>query len=95
MVAYLIGSINGVSDPAKMEEYRSRVGATMAPYGAKYLAGAPGETVEGAWKPMMVAIIEFPSMDALKQWYECDAYRELRQLRGAAADIDILFVDGV
>jgi len=95
MTAYLVGSVNGVSDPAKFEEYRNRVGATMEPYGAKYLAAAPGERVEGKWEPMVAAIIEFPSMDALKAWYTCEAYQELKQLRQGAADIDILFVEGV
>ncbi|MHB8648097.1 MAG: DUF1330 domain-containing protein [Thermomicrobiales bacterium] len=95
MAAYLVVGRKNVSDQAGFEEYRTRVGATMEPYGAKYLARSPGERVEGTWQPMAVVIIEFPSMDALKQWYDCEAYRELKQLRQRSADEDLVFVDGI
>ncbi len=95
MAAYLIGSVNSVSDQGRTEEYGNRVVATVEPYGGKYLARGPGERIEGKWEPMMAVIIEFPSMDALKEWYDSAAYRELRELRKGAVDVDLLFINGV
>ena len=54
-----------------------------------------GERIEGTAQPLVSAVVEFPSMDALKQWYDCPAYRELRELRRGAVDADLLFVEGV
>jgi len=39
-------------------------------------------------------LVEFPSMDALKQWYESEEYQEPKALRLRSADFDILFIDG-
>ena len=95
MPAYILGSVHGISDPARFAEYGQRIGATMEPYSGKFLAAAAGERIEGNAQPMTSVVIEFPSMDALKQWYDCAAYRELRELRRGAVDADILFVEGV
>jgi uncharacterized protein (DUF1330 family) len=95
MAAYLLGTIHSVSDPARVGEYSQRIGGTMEPYGGKYLAAAASEPIEGNAQPMMSVVIEFPSMDALKQWYDCAAYKELRELRQGALEADILAVEGV
>ena len=95
MAAYLVAGVKSISDQAGFEEYRRRVGSTMEPYGAKYLAAAPPEGKEGDWSATVAAIIEFPSMDALKEWYDCAAYQELKQLRQRSADLDLVFVEGV
>ena len=95
MSAHVVGSFHGIADQARFEEYGQRIGATMAPYGGRFLAAAAGERIEGAAQPLRSVVVEFPSMDALKQWYDCAAYRELRELRRGAVDADLLFVEGI
>ena len=95
MAAYILGSVHGIADQARFEEYGQRIGATMEPYGGKFLAAAVGERIEGTAQPLRSVVVEFPSMDALKQWYDSAAYRELRELRRGAVDADILFVEGL
>ncbi len=95
MSAYILGSVHGIADQDRFAEYGQRIGATLEPYGGKFLAAAPGERIEGTAQPLTSVIIEFPSMNALKQWYDSAAYRELRELRRGAVDADILFVEGV
>lgn len=95
MAAYAIAGIQGVSDEAGMAQYRAGVGQSMAAYGGKLLAAAPGECAEGEWRPLVGVVIEFPDIAALKGWYESEGYRELRALRQRSAQTDILFVDGV
>lgn len=53
MAAYPVAGIKSIADQAGFDDYRSRVGATMEPYGAKFLAGAAAEHVEGTWQPMV------------------------------------------
>jgi uncharacterized protein (DUF1330 family) len=95
MAAYVLGSVHGIGDQARFAEYGQRIGATMEPYGGKFLAAAVGERIEGTAQPLRSVVIEFPDMDALKRWYDSAAYRELREFRRGAVDADILFVEGL
>ncbi len=95
MAAYLIASLKKVSDQAGFEAYGGQVGPTMRPYGGKLLAGGPGEHIEGDTQSRMTFLVEFPSMDALKEWYESEGYQGPKQLRLRSADFDILFISGV
>jgi hypothetical protein len=44
----------------------------------------PFEVIEGNYQPVRLAMIEFPSMDQARRWYNSEEYRELKQLRLAA-----------
>jgi uncharacterized protein (DUF1330 family) len=70
MPAYLIAE-HVVTNAAKLEEYRTKVGPMMAKYGACYLTkGGSHKMPEGGhWSPERVVIIEFPDMDSLNAWY--------------------------
>jgi uncharacterized protein (DUF1330 family) len=94
MPAYLIAE-HIVTDAAKFEEYRSKVGPMMAKYGARYLTKGSGQKMPegGHWKPERVVIIEFPDMESINAWYNSAEYQPLVALRKAAtSDQDMLFV---
>jgi uncharacterized protein (DUF1330 family) len=63
MPAYIVVE-HIITDAAKFEEYRTKVGPMMAKYGARYLTqGRSHKMPEGGhWKPERVAVIEFPDM---------------------------------
>ncbi len=95
MAAYLIADLD-VKNPAGLENYRAKVGDTLAKYGGKFLVrGGAHEVLEGGWHPTRVVLLEFPSMDALKRWYNSPEYRPLVAERKAAAATDVIAVDGV
>lgn len=95
MPAYYIVEID-IQDEVKFEEYRQRVPGTIARYGGRYLVrGGRQETIEGDWKPKRIVVLEFPSFEQAKRWYDSDEYRPLRELRRGAARGHILLVDGV
>ena len=48
-----------------------------------------GEAVEG------VAILEFPTFDEAKAWYDSPTYREVREHRYKGADYRAVIVQGV
>ena len=94
MAAYVIVDIQ-VTDPAVFDEYKRRVPATITAHGGRYLArGGPTEVVEGSWRPRRTIILEFPSMPALKAWWNSPEYQELGDIRKRSADSNIVFVDG-
>jgi uncharacterized protein (DUF1330 family) len=94
MAAYLIAE-HIITDAAKFEEYRAKVGPMMAKYGARYLTKGTGHKMPegGHWKPERVVIIEFPDMESVNAWYNSAEYQPLIALRKAAtSDQDMLFV---
>lgn len=94
MPAYVIANID-VTNPAGYEEYRKRVAPTVAAHGGRFLArGGSMEVLEGSWAPRLV-IIEFPSMAALKAWYDSPTYRPLIELRNRNATSRVVAIDGV
>ena len=95
MPAYVIVDLT-VTDLPTMEEYRKRVPATLAAYGGRFLVrGGAHETVEGDWKPNRLVILEFPTMDQAKRWYDSEEYREPKAMRLRAGRGNMVMVDGV
>ena len=93
MAAYLIVE-HIITDAAKFEEYRTKVGPLIAKHGGRYLTkGGSHKMPEGGhWKPERVVIIEFPDMDALNDWYSAPEYQPLITLRKrCTSDLDMLF----
>jgi uncharacterized protein (DUF1330 family) len=95
MTAYLIADID-VTDAAGYEEYKKRVPAIIAAHGGRYVVrGGASEVLEGTWRPRRSAIIEFPSLAALKAFWESPEYRPLRELRERCATSNIVAVEGL
>ena len=89
MSAYIIAE-HIITDPAKFEEYRTKVGPMIARYGGRYITKAGSHTIleKGVWNPTRVVIIEFPDMVALNAWYNAPEYQPLIKLRqGATVDM--------
>lgn len=92
MSAYVIAE-HIITDAAKFEEYRTKVGPMIARYGGRYITkGGSHKMPEGGhWRPERVVIIEFPDMDALNRWYDAPEYQPLIALRKACtSDLDML-----
>ena len=95
MAAYVIVDIE-VTDPARIEEYRQRVPATIAAYGGRFLVrGGPHEVVEGSWHPRRLVVLEFPSLAQARRWYDSEEYRKPKAMRLGASRANLVFVDGV
>ena len=95
MPAYVIVDIE-VTDPAGFEEYRKQVPATVQKYGGRFLVrGGAMEVVEGDWRPKRVVVLEFPSMEQAKRWYDSEEYRPLKAMRLKASTANLVLVEGV
>ena len=95
MAAYVLVDIE-VTDQGPYEDYRRQVPALVEKYGGKYLArGGELETLEGDWMPKRLVLLEFPSFQKAKQFYDSDEYRPLKQLRMTATTSKMVLVEGV
>ncbi len=94
MAAYVIADIE-VHDPATYDEYRKQVQATIDQYGGRFLVrGGAHEVLEGEVAIHRSVVLEFPSMEALKRWYDSPEYGPLIALRKRAAKGYLFAVEG-
>jgi uncharacterized protein (DUF1330 family) len=95
MAAYVIANVD-VKDAALFEQYRKQVPETLARHGGRYVVrGGEHETLEGDWTPTRLVVLEFPSMEQARGWYESDDYRDPKALRMKCAVTDLVLVQGV
>ncbi len=95
MAVYVVVNVR-VTDPARYAEYRDRAPDTIARYGGRYLArGGAVEVLEGEWDPQRLVILEFESMERFREWYDSPEYAPLKRLRGEAADMEFVVVEGL
>jgi uncharacterized protein (DUF1330 family)/protein-L-isoaspartate O-methyltransferase len=95
MSAYCLFDVRAINDPRKVEEYRSRVGATVAQYGGSYrVLGGSCEVIEGDWRPGFLVLLEFETRAHARRWYDSPEYGALKDLRIAATHSNGLVVEG-
>jgi uncharacterized protein (DUF1330 family) len=95
MAAYVIAHID-VKDPVRYEDYKTMVPPSIAKFGGRFIArGGKAEVLEGTWQPKRLVIVEFPTIEAARQWYASEDYRAARDLRQATSSGDLVVIDGV
>lgn len=95
MAAYIIADVQ-VTDSAGFQAYQNLVGATLAPYGGKFVVRAGrSEVLEGDYQPHRLVMLEFPSYDQAKQWYESQAYADLIPQRQRTSQASIILMEGM
>ena len=88
--AYAIGHIT-VKDQKKWAEYRSKVPATLEPWGAELiLRGKLCSVLSGNHAHDDTVVIRFPDLEALNNWYSSPEYQSLIPLRQKAAQMELL-----
>jgi uncharacterized protein (DUF1330 family) len=95
MAAYIIAKIE-ITDPEKYKTYVAATPPVIARFGGKFIARA-GETItlEGPEEKRRVVLLEFPSLDKAKEFYDSTEYREVKKLREGAAVVHIVAIEGV
>jgi len=95
MPAYVLANVT-VKEPVRYEEYRRLVTPTLVRYGGRFIVrGGAVDVLEGDWRPGRLVIIEFPSADQARAWYNSPEYSEARLIRQATSEGTLLIVEGV
>jgi len=98
MPAYFIVDLD-IHDRAGFQAYADAVRPVLEKFGARYLVAGPAgeaiEVLEGDWIPKKVTVIEFPTMERAKDFYQSPDFRQLVDLRRRSARANLILVGGV
>ena len=84
-----------IHDPETYKEYMLLAPPTIAKHNGKYLVrGGTTEPLEGDWRPQRFVVLEFPSAEAAKAWWNSPEYTAARKIRERCATARMLLVDG-
>ncbi len=93
MSVYAVALVK-VKNPEKMQEYGQLAGATLPKYGATVASrGKVSGLLTGESDLNVVAVMEFPSVEKIDEWYNSDEYQAAIPVREEACDITILKVE--
>jgi uncharacterized protein (DUF1330 family) len=93
--AYIIVETD-IHDPEQYEHYKQASPAAVAAGGGRFIVrGGELAVLEGDWQPKRLVLLEFPDLDAAKQFYESPEYQAAKRLREGAAALRMVAVEGV
>jgi uncharacterized protein (DUF1330 family) len=93
--AYLLVQAD-VTNPQQYQEYAKLSPGIVAKYGGRYLARAGRtSTLEGPAAKSRVVVVEFPTFDQARAFYQSAEYIAARKLRAGAATAQFIIVEGV
>ncbi|GBQ96380.1 hypothetical protein AA23498_2626 [Acetobacter nitrogenifigens DSM 23921 = NBRC 105050] len=85
MTAYFVIDLN-IPDPQKLAEYEAAAGPLLEKHGAKVLTRATGDNydvIEGDWRPRRLVILEYPTLEAIHQFYHDPEFQPAKKVRQA------------
>lgn len=95
MPAYLIARVQ-VTDWERYREYTKLTPGAIARFGGRFIVrGGENLTLEGPPETGRVVVIEFPTFEQAKAFYNSADYARARKLREGAATGQFILVDGV
>ena len=95
MPAYLFAEIE-ITNPEGYGEYAKVVPATVEQYGGKFLVrGGKVHPLEGDIAERRRVIIELPSIEQAKAWWNSPEYAKPMSMRRAASKGRLMFLEGV
>lgn len=93
MSAYVIGLVE-ITNPEQYREYMKHTPRLINQFGGRFVArGGEVVTLEGEPLPRMV-LIEFPSLDQARAFYDSPEYVRARQLRQGAGHLRLTAIQG-
>ena len=95
MSAYVIVNVM-VRDPETYKEYVKLSPATISAHDGRFLARAgKAEVLEGGIPANRMVVLEFPSYERAREWWNSEMYRMPKALRQSASEASMILVDGV
>lgn len=94
MPAYVIVDVS-ITDPAEYEAYKKLTPAAVAAFEGKFIVrGGKTETLEGNWSPERIVVLEFPSVERAKEWWNSEMYSKAKVIRQRAAKTQMIIAEG-
>ena len=94
MSAYFIARVN-VTDPEKYKDYTNVTPGVVKKYGGKFIVRAGKMvTLEGPEVTERIVVIEFSTLEMVKEFYNSEEYQEAKKLREGAAKTSFIAIEG-
>lgn len=95
MAALVIVDIS-IHDTEGYEEYKRLASPTIAAFDGKYVVrGGQTEILEGHWQPGRIVVLEFPTVERAKEWWNSDIYSAAKAVRHRTANTKMMVVEGI
>jgi uncharacterized protein (DUF1330 family) len=95
MPAYVIAEVD-ITNPEGYKAYTTQVPATIELYGGRFLTrGGAAHVLEGDWPAIRRVIIEFPTLEAARKWWDSPEYAGPKAMRRANSKGRLLLLEGV
>ncbi|MFT5447718.1 MAG: hypothetical protein ACI9DC_002895 [Gammaproteobacteria bacterium] len=95
MAAYVMVQLQ-ITDPEAFKKYAAEVPATIARFDGRYLIrGGEYEVLEGEWPQSRHVVLEFPSAERAREWYDSPEYAPLKALRMSASNGNGILIEGI
>jgi len=96
MAAYIISDITEISDAGTFQDYAGKAGPTIPKYDGKArIVRGKVETLEGTWKPTNLVVLEFPTADRAREWYNSSEYHPLIAQRQKSSKGNLILIEGI
>jgi uncharacterized protein (DUF1330 family) len=94
MAAYIVAHVN-IEDWDAYREYMRHTPRVIHKFGGRFIArGGKTVTLEGPEETLRVVLIEFPSIDHAKSFYNSAEYAQTKTLRDGAGAAKFVAIDG-
>jgi len=93
----IVERVSTTGPESVQQEYAKLAREILPKYGARYLARSQSnQLLEGDGAvPCCMAILQFPSMDAVRRWYESPENRDATKVRQGGAKFRLIAVEGL
>lgn len=95
MAAYVIVEV-AIQDEKEYEEYKKLTPASIAAYDGQFIVrGSKAESLEGNWNPERIVVLQFPSVERAKEWWNSPEYTRAKTIRQRVATTKMIVLEGV
>ncbi len=95
MAVYFVLQIRWETEAA-LHHYAEALSDMIEKHGGRFVVASKDfQPLEGTWKPGRLIVVEFPSMESFRAWYESEEYRPLRAFRLRNSDSDAVVATGL
>jgi uncharacterized protein (DUF1330 family) len=93
--AYSITEVLEVLDPEGAQRYAELTPIAVEKFGGRFVVLGASPTVAEGEAGVVVAVVEWPDMQALQAWYDSPEYAPAREIAATAMRRRLIFLPGI
>lgn len=95
MPAYVLAEVE-VTNPEGYKGYTAIVVESIQKYGGRFLTrGGAVHPLEGEWPQLRRVLLEFPSVEAARKWWDSPEYAGPKEMRRANSNGRLILLEGI